>query len=72
MDPLPSSIQITAPSCEIYRRGNILSLFYAGTNEAMYKYPGAIFGISATRAREALKNGDAAPYPNALGIPRQI
>ena len=43
---LPNSIQIVK-SVEIFSRGNVLSLFYAGTNDAMYKYSGAIFGISA-------------------------
>lgn len=55
---------------EIYKLGNVVTLFYAGTSEAMYKYPGAIFGISAARAREALVVGDAVEYPNHLMIER--
>lgn len=71
MDILPNAIQIVS-HVEIYERGNILSLFYAGTREAMYKYPGAIFGISAQRAREAIIYGEAVAYPNSLNIQRTI
>jgi hypothetical protein len=71
MEKLPNSIQIRT-SVEIYTRGNILSLHYAGTQDAMYKYSGAIFGISARTAREALMSGDAVPYPNSFGIERTI
>lgn len=64
---LPNSIQIINP-VEIYIRGNVLFLHYAGTREAMYKYSGAIFGISANRARLALQEGDALAYPNSANI----
>lgn len=66
---LPSQIQILK-SVEIYSAGNILSLYYGGTHEAMYKYPGAIFGISASRARVALACGEATSKIDTL--PRTI
>lgn len=68
---LPNSIQVIS-SVEIFSRGNVLTLFYGGTSEAMYKYNGAIFGISARTAREALSRGSAVPYPNSLNIPKTI
>lgn len=68
---IPNAIQILS-TVEIYNRGNVLTLFYAGTSEAMYKYPGAVFGISAHRAGVALNNVDAVHYPNDLNIPRTI
>lgn len=68
---LPNAIQVTS-RLEIYVRGNVLTLFYAGTSEAIYKYSGAIFGISAGRVREALSRGDAVSYPNSLNIERTI
>jgi hypothetical protein len=68
---LPTAIQIIKP-LEIYSKGNVLSLFYAGTKDAMYKYNGAIFGISVSRAREALTHGDAVAYPNSFNIQKTI
>ena len=68
---LPNAIQIVS-TVEIFQRGNVLSLHYAGTSEAMYKYSGAIFGISARIVRTALENGRAVAYPNNLNIRETI
>jgi hypothetical protein len=54
---LPSRIQILT-TVEIYQRGNVLNLYYDGP-DAIYKYTGAIFGISANRALRAVKEGYA-------------
>ena len=54
IDKAPSVIK-TINKVEIYEKGCELTLFYG----EMYKYPGAIFGISVQRGVEALNKGDA-------------
>ena len=61
MIELPDKI-IFVNKVEIYEAGDVVKLFYRGSPDAMYKYSGAFFGISAQRARQALINGDAKPY----------
>jgi hypothetical protein len=68
---LPSAVQIVT-SVEIYQRGNVISLHYEGTQDAMYKYPGAIFGVSAYLVRRALTSGAAVPFPNGLNIQKTV
>lgn len=47
---------------EIYRPGDILTLFYRGTEYALYKFDGAFNGISVERALRAIKENDAVAF----------
>lgn len=52
----PNRIKILK-KVEIYEAGETLTLYY----DSMYKFPGAVFGISTARAEKALKDGHAIP-----------
>jgi len=68
IDSPPEKIEITT-HVEIYSKGNVITLYYKGTPDAMYKYSGAVFGISARRGIAALNSGDAVIYSPHLFSP---
>lgn len=47
---------------EVYEAGNVVKLYYRDDVDAIYKYSGAIFGLSVRRVVQALNEGDAVPY----------
>lgn len=46
---------------EIFEPGNKLKLYYRNDTDAIYKLPGAFFGLSPNQIRTAIKNGKAKP-----------
>lgn len=57
---LPDKIKIIN-RVEIYRPGNVLTLFYRDTKYALYKFDGAFYGISTERALQAINEKNAVP-----------
>jgi hypothetical protein len=62
LDNLPRLVKFVR-QVEVYEAGNVVKLFYGGS--AMYKYPGAIFGLSVRRVVDALNSGAAVEYNGA-------
>jgi hypothetical protein len=60
-DNVPDLVKFVR-NVEIYEAGNVVKLFYRGDVDTLYKYPGAIYGISVQRVVNALNNGEAVPY----------
>jgi len=61
LDNLPRLVKFVR-QVEVYEVGNVVKLFYDGSADAMYKYPGAIFGLSVRRVVDALNSGAAVEY----------
>jgi len=47
---------------EIYEAGDVVKLHYKGEADALYKFSGAMFGVSVRRVVDALNTGDAVEY----------
>ena len=53
---------ITTAKVEIYEAGSKLKLYYSGDKDAIYKFPGAFFGLTPSQVMTAIKQGKAKAY----------
>lgn len=55
---MPDKVKLLS-KVEAWSKDDVLHLYYANTPDALYKLPGAIFGISVPRMKLALAVGHA-------------